>query len=116
VQATTGVNVNLAPYWVDSVPSTITVYEGDAFKYTLPSLIDVEGDDFVISVDVGSAIIFLTYDNGVFNIPKGKTDETMVNIYEIKILVTDSAGSTLKTEIKLIIKSKVVSAVVSSKT
>ena len=70
-----GFSVNLAPYWEEGVPESFTIEYGEAFEYTLPAFTDEEGDEIILTVELGPSIMFMTYDeeSGIFSIPLGYT-------------------------------------------
>ena len=64
-------------------------------------MVDEEGDEFTMSVDIGATGSFLVYDNFVFTVLEGATTESQVADYTIKISVVDVIGSKNTDEITL---------------
>jgi len=101
--------VNQPPYFKGFVPSTFSIKAGAAANFTLPPLLDVDGDEIIsVDVEIAQASVFLTYDAGYFEIKANSTDESMVGIYPIKITVTDSFGSVLESDFILAVMTNIV--------
>lgn len=101
-----GVNaVNAVPIWSEEIPLQWAVNVGEAFNYTLPEITDPEEDDITVTVEIGRASTFMTYDDGLFKIQPGATTEGFVGIYQIKVSAEDSAGSKVDTKITLAVLS-----------
>lgn len=51
--------VNFPPYWTEGVPNSHALISGEEFSYTLPAYTDDEGDDITLTVNLGTAVLFL---------------------------------------------------------
>jgi len=55
------VSTNTAPYFASALTDQ-TVKAGNTLEYKLPNILDLEGDDYIVTVDTGSASVFSSYD------------------------------------------------------
>lgn len=55
------VSTNTAPYFASALADQ-TVKAGNTLEYKLPNILDLEGDDYTVTVDTGSASVFSSYD------------------------------------------------------
>lgn len=62
-------------------------------------MIDLEEDTTTITVDLDRTSTFMTYVDGFFSIEAGVTQVSNAGVYPIQIMVVDSAGSELRTDI-----------------
>lgn len=70
----------------------------------MPEVEDPEDDAYTVTVDMGVAVVFMSFENGVFLIDSGAVDDTWAGNYTVYIIVTDAEGRKSTTPFEIEIK------------
>ena len=84
-------SVNFAPIFVDPLPELLSVEAGQSLAYTVPQIEDLEGDDFVLSCNLGNATSFVTFDGSSFS--SAEIEAGRVGSYPILLVIEDTGGA-----------------------
>jgi hypothetical protein len=83
-------SVNQAPFFVEELPVSLEAYVGGEWSYSLPETEDPEELEVTTTVDLGTAVMFMTFDTETFSIAEGVTLETMVSTYSLEVVLKDA--------------------------
>jgi len=86
---------NTAPFFDIPPTNDVTVKAGEALRYELSTIRDLEGDDVKVTVDMGKAAEFMFFWDfkNEFQILADRTNNTDAGYYQIKITLTDNHTS-----------------------
>jgi hypothetical protein len=68
----------------------LEAYVGDEWSYTLPDTEDPEESEVTVTVELGTAVTFMTFDTDTFSIAEGVALESMVSTYTLNIVLKDA--------------------------
>jgi len=95
---------NTAPLFIETEAFEKIQYllVGQKWKFSLPKIIDVNGDELEIAVNLNNAFAFTTYNHidKVLKINKGATTKSNVGQFEIKVDLRDVASDEQEQEWK----------------
>jgi hypothetical protein len=89
-EATVIPSLNIAPFFVETLPVSLVAFVGDKWSYTLPDTLDPEESEVKVTAELGVAMLFMNFDTDTFSIAEGVTLEYMVSKCTLKVVLKDA--------------------------
>ena len=71
------------PYFEEELVTNHYVYVGESYSLALPSVVDDEGDEFSVSVELGESAEFTQFFENTISIPANMTKQEQIDVYKI---------------------------------